>query len=199
MRWTRVLALCAALLCPLAGARAQGGTGTVAGTAVDAQNGRPLSDVVITVTGSPRRTVTDAAGRFTLPGIPAGARTVSASRPGYEGAAPVTVAAGQTATVTITVRAVSVQMQGVVAVGYGTLRRRDVTGSVSSVNTEALRTTPVASLDQVLQGTAAGVQVTSASSTPGGGISIRIRGTSSITGNSEPLYVIDGFPVENDP
>jgi TonB-linked SusC/RagA family outer membrane protein len=199
MRWTRVLALCAALLCPLAGARAQGGTGTIAGTAVDAQTGRPLSDVVITVTGSGRRAVTDVNGRFTLAGIPAGARTVSASRPGYAGEAAVTVAAGQTANVTIQVRASSVQMEGVVAVGYGTLRRRDVTGSVSSVNTEALRTTPVASLDQVLQGAAAGVQVTSASATPGGGISIRVRGTASITGNSEPLYVIDGFPVENDP
>src|SRR6185295_19121375 len=59
--------------------------------------------------------------------------------------------------------------------------------------------TPISSLDQVLQGTAAGVQVTSASATPGGGISIRVRGTASITGNSEPLYVIDGFPIENDP
>lgn len=199
VRWTSVAALCIALLFPLAGVRAQGGTGTVAGTAVDAQTGRPLADVVITVTGSGRRAVTDAQGRFTLAGVPAGARTVSASRPGYEGEATAAVVAGQTATVTIRVRPTSVQLEGVVAVGYGTLRRRDVTGAVSSVNTEALRTTPVSSLDQVLQGAAAGVQVSSASATPGGGISIRVRGTASITGNSEPLYVIDGFPVENDP
>ena len=199
MRWTRVLALCAALLCPLAGAHAQGGTGTVAGTVLDEQTGRPLSDVVVTVNGTARRAVTDAAGRFTLTQVPAGPRTVNASRPGYSGTAAVTVAAGQEATVTLRLRPAGVQLQGVVAVGYGTLRRRDVTGAVSSVNTEALRNTPVASLDQVLQGAAAGVQVTSASSTPGGGISIRVRGTSSITGNSEPLYVIDGFPIENDP
>jgi TonB-linked SusC/RagA family outer membrane protein len=198
MRWTRVLALCAALLCPPA-AHAQGGTGTVAGTVLDDQTGRPLSDVVITVNGTTRRAVTDAAGRFTLTAVPTGARTVTASRPGYTGTASVSVAAGQQADVTIRMRAGGVALQGVVAVGYGTVRRRDVTGAVSSVNTEALRNTPVASLDQVLQGAAAGVQVTSASSTPGGGISIRIRGTSSITGNSEPLYVIDGFPIENDP
>ncbi|HEU4556637.1 MAG TPA: TonB-dependent receptor [Longimicrobium sp.] len=197
MRWTRVLALCAALLCPVA-AHAQG-TGTVTGTVLDDQTGRPLSDVVITVNGTARRAVTDAAGRFNLTAVPVGARTVSASRPGYTGTANVTVAAGQGADVTIRMRAGGVQLQGVVAVGYGTLRRRDVTGAVSSVSTEALRNTPVASLDQVLQGAAPGVQVTSASSTPGGGISIRVRGTSSITGNSEPLYVIDGFPIENDP
>src|SRR5437763_3036625 len=57
---------------------------------------------------------------------------------------------------------------------------------------------PVATVDQLLQGTSPGVQVTSASSEPGGAMSIRIRGTGSITGNSEPLYVIDGFPIEND-
>src|SRR6185369_17799219 len=56
----------------------------------------------------------------------------------------------------------------------------------------------IVSVDQMLQGTSPGVQVTTASSEPGGAISIRIRGTSSITGNSEPLYVIDGFPIEND-
>ncbi|HEX9936249.1 MAG TPA: carboxypeptidase regulatory-like domain-containing protein, partial [Longimicrobium sp.] len=183
MRWTRVLALCAALLCPLA-AHAQGGTGTVAGTVLDDQTGRPLSDVVITVNGTARRAVTDAAGRFTLTAVPTGARTVTASRPGYTGTANVSVAAGQQADVTIRMRAGGVALQGVVAVGYGTVRRRDVTGAVSSVNTEALRNTPVASLDQVLQGAAAGEQETSASSTPCGGISNRIRGTSSITGNS---------------
>ncbi|HEV7588148.1 MAG TPA: TonB-dependent receptor plug domain-containing protein [Longimicrobium sp.] len=155
--------------------------------------------MVVTISGATRRAVTDASGRFSIPGVPTGARTVSASRPGYAGTAGVTVAAGQTAEVTIRVRASSVQPQGVVAVGYGTLRRRDVTGAVSSVNTELLQRTPVTSLDQVLQGAAAGVQVSAASNTPGGGISIRVRGTSSITGNSEPLYVIDGFPIENDP
>jgi len=199
MRWTHVIAVCATLLCPLVGVRAQGGTGTVAGTVLDDANGRPLPDAVVSVNGTSRRAVTDAAGRFSITQVPAGARTVSATRPGYNGSAAVTVAEGATATVTIRARAGGVALQGVVAVGYGTQRRRDVTGAVSSVNTETLRSTPVSSLDQVLQGAAAGVQVSAASNTPGGGISIRVRGTSSITGNSEPLYVVDGFPIENDP
>jgi TonB-linked SusC/RagA family outer membrane protein len=198
MRWTRVLALCSALLCPLAGAHAQG-TGTVTGTVVDDASGRPVASVVVTVTGATQRATTDAAGRFTLTEVAPGQRVVTATRLDHTGSQTVAVAAGQTATVQIRMRATSVQLQDVVAIGYGTQRRRDVTGAVGSVNTESLRNTPIASLDQVLQGTVAGVQVSAASSTPGGGISIRVRGTSSITGNGEPLYVVDGFPIENDP
>ncbi|HEU0055040.1 MAG TPA: carboxypeptidase regulatory-like domain-containing protein, partial [Longimicrobium sp.] len=144
MRWTRVLAFCAALLCPLSGAAAQG-TGTVSGTVVDDATGRPVPNMVVTVTGTARRAATDAAGRFSLPDVPAGQRVVNASRLDYSGTATVTVATGGTATVQIRARATSVQLQDVVAIGYGTQRRRDLTGAVGSVNTEALRTTPVAS------------------------------------------------------
>src|SRR5207237_10532726 len=85
-----------------------------------------------------------------------------------------------------------------VVVGYGAQRRSDLTGSVASV-TPNVEQTPVLSLEQLLQGAAPGVMVTQASSAPGGALSIRIRGGSSVTGNNEPLYVIDGFPIENDP
>ena len=85
----------------------------------------------------------------------------------------------------------------VVVIGYGTIKRSDITGSVSTVKPN-VEQTPITSLEQTLQGTAPGVQVTQASSAPGGGISVRIRGGSSVNGNNEPLYVIDGFPVEND-
>ena len=90
------------------------------------------------------------------------------------------------------------QLTEIVAVGYGSQRRRNLTGAVVSVSTEALERTPITSLEQLMQGTGAGVQVSTASSAPGGGISVRIRGVASITGNSEPLYVLDGFPIEND-
>jgi TonB-linked SusC/RagA family outer membrane protein len=110
----------------------------------------------------------------------------------------VTVAAGQTITANFSLPAQVARLNTVVSVGYGTQLARDVTGSVATVSTEALEHTPIVSVDQVLQGTAPGVNVTTASSEPGGALSVRIRGTSSITGNPEPLYVIDGFPVEND-
>jgi TonB-dependent SusC/RagA subfamily outer membrane receptor len=91
----------------------------------------------------------------------------------------------------------SVSLEQVVVVGYGTQRRSDLTGSVTSVTPNVERQ-PVTSVEQTLQGTAPGVQVTQASAAPGGGMSIRIRGGSSVNGSNEPLYVIDGFPVEND-
>ncbi|MCU0354379.1 MAG: TonB-dependent receptor, partial [Cytophagales bacterium] len=83
----------------------------------------------------------------------------------------------------------------VVVVGYGTQRKSDLTGSVSSITSKDIKQVPVASLDQALQGRAAGVQVTQASAAPGGGVSIRIRGGNSIQASNEPLYVIDGIPI----
>jgi TonB-linked SusC/RagA family outer membrane protein len=85
----------------------------------------------------------------------------------------------------------------VVVVGYGTQKRSDLTGSVVSVPTEALKQ-PVTSFDRALQGAVPGVQVTQSSGQPGAAVSIRIRGGNSITAGNEPLYVIDGFPVYND-
>jgi TonB-dependent starch-binding outer membrane protein SusC len=85
----------------------------------------------------------------------------------------------------------------VVVVGYGTVRKSDLTGSVSSIKSEDIKAMPVVSLEQGLQGRAAGIQVTQASSAPGGGVSVRIRGGNSINGGNEPLYVIDGFPIYN--
>jgi TonB-dependent starch-binding outer membrane protein SusC len=197
MRWTVVLVtLCTALFAPALQAQ----TGTVSGTVVDEATSAPLADALVSVAGTEIRAVTRADGRFTLSGVPAGGRTVRATRIGYAaGERTVTVAAGQTATVSLGLRSQAVLLQDVVVVGYGEQERRDVTGAVASVNTDALEDAPVQSIDQMLQGTVAGVQVTQASSAPGGGISIRIRGSSSISGSSEPLYVIDGFPIENDP
>jgi TonB-linked SusC/RagA family outer membrane protein len=100
--------------------------------------------------------------------------------------------------VNVALQVQAAQLTAVVSVGYGTQNKRDVTGSVSAVSLDALENTPIVSIDQVLQGTSPGVDVTTASSEPGGALSVRIRGTSSITGNAEPLYVIDGFPIEND-
>lgn len=82
----------------------------------------------------------------------------------------------------------------VVVIGYGTMKRSDLTGSVTSVQAEDIKKTVVTSLDQALQGRAAGVEVTQNSGAPGGGISVAIRGTNSLSGN-EPLYVIDGIPI----
>jgi TonB-linked SusC/RagA family outer membrane protein len=197
MRWTVVLsALCMALFAPALQAQ----TGTVSGTVIDEQTRQPLADAQVVVVGTQLSAVTRADGRYSITGVPAGSRTVRATRIGYATAvATVNVVSGQAAVASLALRGQALLLQDVVVVGYGELERRDVTGSVATVSMNALEDAPVQSIDQMLQGTVAGVQVTQASSAPGGGISIRIRGSSSISGSSEPLYVIDGFPIENDP
>ena len=86
----------------------------------------------------------------------------------------------------------------VVVVGYGTQQRKDLTGSISSIAMEDLKTIPATGIDQALQGKAAGVMVNNNSGQPGAGVSVRIRGITSVTGSNEPLYVIDGIPFSGD-
>ena len=89
-------------------------------------------------------------------------------------------------------------MEDVVVVGYGTQRKNELTGSVASLRGEKLREQPVVSIEQAIAGRMAGVQVQQTSGQPGAGLSMRIRGVSSIAGGNEPLYVIDGMPQFND-
>jgi TonB-linked SusC/RagA family outer membrane protein len=86
----------------------------------------------------------------------------------------------------------------IVVVGYGTQKRRELTGSIASIPADALKAVPVASVDNALQGAVAGVQVSQISGQPGGRVSIRVRGAGSIQGGNEPLYVVDGFPFYNE-
>ncbi|MGZ8377568.1 MAG: SusC/RagA family TonB-linked outer membrane protein [Gemmatirosa sp.] len=197
MKWAKGLCSLAALAAPVA-VHAQVQTGRITGT-VTITGGQPLAGANVLVVGTEVRGSTGPDGRFNLNNVPVGSRQLRVQRIGY---APVTqtviVTAGQPVVSNATLTPQAVQLAEIVSVGYGTQSRRNVTGSVATVTTEALDKAPVATIDQVLQGTAPGVQVTTASSEPGGALSIRIRGTSSITGNAEPLYVIDGFPIEND-
>ena len=192
------LCLLALALLPAA-AVAQAQTGRITGTVVDTASSQPIAGVRISVVGTNLATATREDGTFTINNVPTGPQQLRIQRIGYRAALQtVTVGDGAVESVQVQLAAQAVQLGTVVAVGYGVQNQRDVTGAISTVTTDALRESPVSTVDKMLQGTAAGVQVTTASSEPGGAISIRVRGTSSITGNSEPLYVIDGFPVEND-
>jgi TonB-dependent starch-binding outer membrane protein SusC len=200
MKWTSVVCLLA--LAILAGPlQAQTETGRIIGTVTDAQTAQPLSGVNVSIPGTPRGTLSGPNGQFVLLNVPVGSHSVRAALIGYAARElGVTVRAGEAANVSFQLDPQAVQLQEVVAVGYGVQRRGDVTGAVSSVNMEAVERAPVVSLDQMLQGTAPGVQVTQASNAPGGGISIRIRGGTSVSDgvSNEPLYVVDGFPIEVD-
>ena len=198
MKWVKGFILVLALIAAPRAILAQ--TGRVSGTVTDSATGQPIISATVLVVASPNlAAITGSDGRYSISGIPAGLVQLSARRIGF---APVTrsvsVTAGETQMVNFALRAQATQLAAVVSVGYGSQNKRDVTGAVSAVTTEALERTPIVSLDQMLQGTSPGVDVTTASSEPGGAMTVRIRGMSSITGSAEPLYVIDGFPIEND-
>ncbi|MDD4582943.1 MAG: carboxypeptidase-like regulatory domain-containing protein, partial [Eubacteriales bacterium] len=99
--------------------------------------------------------------------------------------------------INITLEPSSIMLDEVVSIGYGTTRRGDLTGSVSSVQTSELLKVPTADITQSLSGRMAGVQVLQNEGVPGASISIRVRGGISITQSNEPLYIIDGFPSED--
>jgi TonB-linked SusC/RagA family outer membrane protein len=173
-------------------------TGRIDGVVRDSATSTPLPGTNIVVVNQKATVSTGPDGTYTLR-LPAGSYIIRAQRIGYGALQKtVTVTAGQTATVDFAIAARAVQLDAVVAVGYGSQKKRDLTGAVTSVNTDVLAKTPIVSIDQLLAGNAPGVAVSTASSAPGGGISVRVRGNSSISGNAEPLYVIDGFPIEND-
>lgn len=164
----------------------------VKGKVTDAA-GQPLPGVTVVVKGTARGTVTNADGDYSLTNIPEDATLVFS----FVGMRTEEVAVGNQTTINVTMEEETIGIDEVVAIGYGTVKKSDLTGSVSSVKAEDLQATPITSIDQGLVGRAAGVMVTQTSGMPGAIASIRVRGTSSLQGGNEPLYVIDGFPVYN--
>lgn len=187
----KILLLFAALLCSVQ-LMAQGRrvTGTVVGS-----DGQPLIGVSIVEKGTTNGVSGDASGRYSIE-VHGGNPVLVFSFLGYE-TQEVAVPDGRTR-VDVTLADDSQLVDEVVVVGYGTMKKSDVTGSVASVSADKLKTSVITNADQMLQGHVAGVQVTQNSGAPGGAASIRIRGASSITSSNEPLYVIDGIPFSGD-
>ncbi|MCX6218658.1 TonB-dependent receptor [Spirosoma sp.] len=163
---------------------------------VTGETGEDLPGVSVVVKGSSRGTTTDAQGRYQL-SIPtdASAVTLVFSFVGY--VSQERAVRNQTI-INVQLLPDTKALNEVVVVGYGQVKKSDLTGAVSTVPVDEIRKVAVTSLDQALQGRAAGVQITQNSGAPGGTTSIRIRGGNSIQGDNEPLYVIDGIPFKND-
>jgi len=178
---------------------AQVTTGTITGRVADSASLRPLPGATIRIEGTQRGAITGDDGGFTVGGVPAGTHQVRATRIGY---APmtreVTVAAGGSASVDFSLPARAAVLQEVVTTGYGTQRREAISGSVSTVDAEAANVGVIANLNQMLGGRVAGVTTVQSSGEPGGAAQIRIRGGTSISASNEPLYVIDGVPLQNE-
>ena len=157
-------------------------------------DGEPLVGVTVRVLNAANRgTTTDAYGAYTIQAAP-GERLAFAYT-GHDDLTATVPADGSRVDLKLQPNAI---LNEVVVVGYGTQNRSDLTGAVSSVTEEQLKSSVVTNIDQALQGRVAGVQVTQNTGQPGGAASIRIRGANSITGSSEPLYVIDGIPFQGD-
>lgn len=165
----------------------------VSGVVTDV-NGQPLPGVNILVKGTTIGTQTDFDGNYSI-NIPDGSNILVFS---YIGFTTKEVSINGQATINVIMIEDTTTLDEVVIVGYGSVKRSDLTGSVASISSEDISEIPTNTVSSLLQGRAAGVQVTTGDGAPGGGINIRIRGTSTITGSTEPLYIIDGFPVNSD-
>lgn len=161
------------------------------GIVYDGQTGSTLPGVNILVKGTTIGTSTNQDGEFTL-NVPALSDTLLVSYIGYEDLVEPIEGRVQ---INLTLTPTAVLGEEVVVVGYGNLRRQDLTGSISSVRSDQLNNSVNSSFDSALQGRAAGVMVMTNSGQPGGGVSVRIRGTNSLTGDAEPLYIVDGIPI----
>lgn len=159
---------------------------TVKGVVMAEGEPDPVIGANVIVKGTTLGTITDFDGNFTLQANAGDVLLVS-----YMGYKSKEVKAS-TQPLTITLQPDNVMLEEVVAIGYGTMKRSDLTGAITSVSAEDLNKAPVAGLDQALQGRAAGVTVTTNSGQPGEGATIRIRGIGSAIGGNEPLYVVDG-------
>jgi TonB-dependent starch-binding outer membrane protein SusC len=157
-------------------------------------DGNLMPGVNIVVKGTAIGTVTDAEGNYTLK-VPNDAGILVFS---FIGFTPVEVAIGTQTTINVTLTLDIQQLQEIVVIGYGEVKKSDLTGAVGAVSEDELRTVVKTSFEQSLQGRVAGVLVTNNSGQPGGGVSLRIRGTSSINSTNEPLYVVDGVPIDGD-
>ena len=164
----------------------------IRGTVTD-ESGTPVPDVTVTLKGSSTGTKTDAAGSFTLTVPDNGKNTeLIFSHVNFQSKSE-TFSGSQVSTKLA--KAVG-NLDEVVVVGYGSQKKKDITGAVATYNAENLDERPVTRVDQALVGQLAGVRVKQTSGLPGKGFSVQIRGTGSISANNEPLYVIDGFPLE---
>ena len=198
--WSALLVAAGCLLTSLTPSRAQAqAMGAIRGTVVDSASRRPVDGVQVVLAGTTLGALTSSGGTYVIRNVPVGTYSVRATRLGFGPAQrSVTVAALDTSVADFTLRAAALNLSQVVVVGYGTANRREVTNAVTTVRSEDLVNVPVASVEAALQGKAAGLQVIQNAGNPGNGISVRVRGSSSLSAGNQPLYVIDGIPMLRD-
>ena len=167
-------------------------TQKVTGVVISEEDGQPVVGASVLAKGTTVGVITDVDGKFTLSGIPSSAKTLQISYIGMQ-TAEVAIAPN----IRVILKTDSKALDEVVVVTYGTQSARTVTASVSTVRADALKDVPSVSFDQMLQGRASGVSITTPSAGVGQAPIVRVRGVNSITSGTSPLYVVDGVPIES--
>jgi iron complex outermembrane receptor protein len=184
------------LAAPLA---AQAGTGNISGRVTDSASQQPLVSATVRVVGTTLGALTRNDGSYTIAGVRAGPQQVRVTRIGFAAQLrPVTVTVGGATTVDFSLVAQAAVLSDLVVTGYGAQRREAITGSVATVGADEANVGVISNANQLLQGRVAGVQMTTNSGEPGGGMQVRIRGGTSIQASNNPLYVVDGVPLQNE-
>ena len=163
---------------------------SVKGTVVD-QNGQPVIGMTVMEQGTQNGTTTDIDGNWQL-GVSQGGATIEFTALGY---ATVVEKVNNRAVIDVVSAEEAIALDAVVAIGYGTVRKKDLTTAVSTVSNEDMKLRPVTEASGFIQGKVAGVTVQQTSGLPGSGMTVRVRGASSIASSNDPLYVVDGVPV----
>lgn len=164
----------------------------ITGKITDRSNGSPMVGATVTVKGTTISTATEVDGTFRL-SVPANAKTLVISSVGFQ-----TTEVPVTENVSVSLVTGNDALSEVVVVGYGSQIQRELTGNIARVKSKDIENLPLPSVDQALQGKAAGVYVNSQSGKLGQAVTVRVRGNSSISASSQPLYVLDGVPITSD-
>jgi TonB-linked SusC/RagA family outer membrane protein len=186
-------ALTLALLPAIAAAQERA---TITGTVTADNTGQPLSGALVSVVQTSLRATADENGRFQIVNVPVGAQTLRVTRLGYRPASRVVQVVAGGVTVNLGMPSDPLRLEEMVVTGYGEERRRNLTGAISSLKMdEVAKDIPVVSLQGAMQGRVAGVMVVQNAGNPGNAMTVRVRGSSSISGGNDPLYVVDGVPM----
>ena len=184
----KMCVLCLTMLFAFVSANAQK---VISGVITDTETMEPIIGVSVVVKGTTIGTITDFDGNYSLE-LPEDAETVVFSFVGFE---TQEIVIGDQSIINVEMSQGSELLNEVVVTGYGTVKESDLTSSISKISADDISAIPVASIDNLLQGKAPGVQVTSVNGRPGGAAYVRIRGLGTLNGDAEPLYVVDGIQI----
>src|SRR6266542_3416430 len=186
----KVIAFCALLLNTMQFVFAQ--NKIVTGKVIDSKDGSVITNVSVIAKGTHIGTQTDANGNFRLT-VPLSVKTLTIS---YVGFSSQDIDVSRAGNIEVTLVATSSTLSEVVVIGYGTAKKKDLTGAVGSVSEKDFNKGNFTSPDQLIQGKVSGVQIINNNGEPGGAMTVKIRGNSALSGTGQSLYVVDGVPLD---